>query len=141
MTKDTYTISQIGKEINLPPKTIRYYEEIKLISPAKRASNGYRTYTNTNKKELSLIKSARDLGLPIKEIKKLMIGCRRECCHGKETVQSELEHYIRTVSEQLNQLTNLKQKLTKLHSKIERDQCEDENQDYCCNYLKQLIEI
>ena len=36
-------IKEVAARAGLPPKTIRYYEEIGLIRP-KRAANGYRSF-------------------------------------------------------------------------------------------------
>ena len=138
---NSYTISQIGKKVGLPTKTIRYYEDIKLISPARRADNGYRRYTKTSVKELQLIKSARDLGIPIKNIKKLMAGSPKNCNHQKATVRQDIADLLQAVTKQLNQLHLLQKKLQTLQKKISTDGCQDSRADYCCNYLRQLVDI
>ena len=40
-------IGQAAQHANLPPKTIRYYEDIALIKP-DRAENGYRDYSDAD---------------------------------------------------------------------------------------------
>ncbi len=56
---------------NLPPKTIRYYEEIALIRPA-RAANGYRDYSETDVHRLRFLQRARSLGFTIEECRALL---------------------------------------------------------------------
>ena len=68
------TIGELGKKTKLSTKTIRFYETIGLIQKPKRADNGYRMYPSETIDELSLIKNARDLGLPIAQIKKIDAG-------------------------------------------------------------------
>lgn len=54
-------IGQAAERSGLPPKTIRYYEEIGLVAP-DRAENGYRDYDETNVHNLRFVQRARALG-------------------------------------------------------------------------------
>lgn len=132
------TIGQVSKKVNLPTKTIRFYESINLISPAKRAKNGYRTYPEEIINELSLIKNARDLGLPIDEIKKLMSGCKDgNCEHTKTYIEGEIDGYVELLEKKINQLVQLRTKLKHLRTTIIlNESCNSDK--YCCNLLSQL---
>ena len=55
----------------LPTKTIRYYEDINLVKPA-RAANGYRDYSDIDTNTLVFLKRARDLGFSIAECRSLL---------------------------------------------------------------------
>ena len=55
----------------LPAKTIRYYEEIGLIAPA-RAGNGYRDYSGDDIHRLAFLRRARNLGFSIDDCRQLM---------------------------------------------------------------------
>ena len=55
----------------LPAKTIRYYEDIGLVAPA-RAHNGYRDYSQDDVHRLSFLRRARGLGFPIDYCRQLM---------------------------------------------------------------------
>ncbi len=55
----------------LPAKTIRYYEEIGLIRPA-RADNGYRDYSEDDVHRLHFLQRARSLGFTIDECRHLL---------------------------------------------------------------------
>lgn len=136
------TIGNLSKSVGLSTKTIRYYEEINLITSAERSENGYRTYPNSAIEELQLIKSARDLGLPISEIKKLMKGCESgDCLHSGEYLDREISNYLKLLSGQLLQMTELKNKLTKLKHRLNTPEklC-NANSKYCCNILHQLVD-
>lgn len=127
------TIGRVEKEVGLPAKTIRFYEEIGLIAPTKRLANGYRVYEPRQTEELRLIKYARDLGLPITEIKKLMRGCEDgNCAHTKQYLESEIAAYTRLLDEKIVQLVTLKRKLGMLKGTL--------TDEACCNILKQLVE-
>lgn len=55
----------------LPAKTIRYYEDIGLLIPARR-ENGYREYGKADVHKLAFLKRARGLGFTIEECRALM---------------------------------------------------------------------
>lgn len=65
--KDLYKIHEIAKLFGLHPDTLRYYEEKGLLHPA-RGENGYRMYTIQDICTLNIIRSQRDLGVPVEEI-------------------------------------------------------------------------
>jgi MerR family copper efflux transcriptional regulator len=56
---------------NLPVKTIRYYEEIGLISP-KRLPNGYRDFADGDIHKLVFLAHARSLGFSIENCRELL---------------------------------------------------------------------
>lgn len=64
-------IGAASEMANLPAKTIRYYEDIALVTPARRA-NGYREYTETDLHRLRFLQRARSLGFTIKECRLLL---------------------------------------------------------------------
>lgn len=64
-------ISQAAERADLPPKTIRYYEEIGLVSPSRRA-NGYRDYSEQEIHTLRFVARARSLGFPVEECRALV---------------------------------------------------------------------
>ena len=43
---NTYTTSDIAKKIGIHPNTVRFYEEMQLITRPKRKENGYRIFTD-----------------------------------------------------------------------------------------------
>ncbi len=64
-------IGTAARQSELPAKTIRYYEEIGLVSP-DRAHNGYRDYGDGDIHKLRFIQRARSLGFSIDECRQLM---------------------------------------------------------------------
>ncbi|MFP1630972.1 Cu(I)-responsive transcriptional regulator [Zhengella sp. ZM62] len=64
-------IGQAAQRANLPPKTIRYYEEIALIKP-DRAENGYRDYSEADVHRLRFLQRSRSLGFTIEECRTLL---------------------------------------------------------------------
>ena len=64
-------IGEAAKRSGLPPKTIRYYEEIGLVI-ADRADNGYRDYSDNLVHRLNFIHRSRDLGFSVEECRLLL---------------------------------------------------------------------
>lgn len=64
-------ISDVAASTGLPVKTIRYYEEIGLIKPA-RSANGYRQFLDQDLHKLAFIGRARSLGFGIDACRSLL---------------------------------------------------------------------
>ena len=64
-------IAEVARRSGLPPKTIRYYEEIGLIRPGRR-DNGYRDFAETDLHKLAFLGRARSLGFSIEECRTLL---------------------------------------------------------------------
>jgi MerR family copper efflux transcriptional regulator len=64
-------ISKAAELSGLPAKTIRYYEEINLVVPDRRA-NGYRDYSRGDIHRLAFLHRARNLGFDIESCRKLL---------------------------------------------------------------------
>ncbi len=65
-------IGTVARRSGLPPKTIRYYEDIGLIPPARRTESGYRAYGETDVQTLRFIQRARGLGFSVKDVGALL---------------------------------------------------------------------
>jgi len=134
-------IGHVANETGIPTKTIRFWEEVGLIPQPKRAPNGYRIYELRTVEKLRLIKDARDLGLPIAQIKKLMHGCKDgNCEHTRAYLESEVATYLGLLDEKINQMVTLKGKLRRLQGNITIDKDCPDRALYCCNILAQLVE-
>lgn len=69
--KDSYHIHELAKLFSLHPDTLRYYEEKQLLHPI-RGENNYRMYGIQDICTLNIIRSLRDLGMPVERIRKYL---------------------------------------------------------------------
>lgn len=65
-------ISQAAAASGVSAKMLRHYETIGLVPKARRTSSNYRTYTDTDVHTLRFIRTARDLGFSIDDIRALL---------------------------------------------------------------------
>ena len=61
-------IGQLAAAAGLTPRTLRYYERVGLLTPARRPVSGYRLYTAQDAQRLWFIRRAQGLGLSLREI-------------------------------------------------------------------------
>lgn len=67
-----YSINKFAKLAGVSTRTLRYYDEIGLLSPNRTSSNGYRVY---GKKEVDLLQQImfyRELGVSLEKIKSIL---------------------------------------------------------------------
>lgn len=67
-----HRIAQAAELSGVPATTIRYYEDQRLIRPARRAANGYRTYDDRDVARLRFVSRARALDLPVDDLAELV---------------------------------------------------------------------
>lgn len=65
------SIQEASRASGLPVKTIRYYEEVGLISP-RRSANGYRQFDARDHATLGFLAHARDLGFSLEDCRALL---------------------------------------------------------------------
>lgn len=65
-------IGEVARLAGMPAKTLRYYEEIGLISPAGRTDSGYRIYCWRELEQIEFIRRAKLMGLSLTEIRSLV---------------------------------------------------------------------
>jgi len=67
-----YAIGEMSRRTGVNIETIRYYERIELMPKPDRTSGGNRQYNHDQLKRLSFIKTSRELGFSIDEIRELL---------------------------------------------------------------------
>jgi len=67
-----YTVNKLAKLAGVSTRTLRYYDEIGLLSPVRVNTNGYRIYGQREVDRLQQILFYRELGVSLDEIKKII---------------------------------------------------------------------
>ena len=118
-------IGGLAKTCNCSRETIRYYEKIRLLPPAVRTANGYRSYDSSHQKWLHFILRSRALGFSQDEVRRLtsLANAPTSTC---EDVHELILAHIRDVRGRLNELQKLETSLLRLEAK-----CIDETLHEC----------
>ena len=66
------TVKEVSELTGISIRTLRYYDEINLLKPAKVTEAGYRLYDENSLKKLRQIMFFRELYVPLSEIKAIM---------------------------------------------------------------------
>ncbi|MEG1255417.1 MerR family transcriptional regulator [Clostridium sp.] len=67
-----YTVQKLGELAGVSTRTLRYYDEIKILKPARINSSGYRIYGEAEVNRLQQILFYRELGVSLMEIKEII---------------------------------------------------------------------
>jgi len=97
----------------LPPKTIRYYEEIGLVPPPARRDSGYRDYGPREVHVLRFLARARGLGFSVEECRQLL-ALYRDRGRASADVKRLTEERLATIDEKIAQLQTLRGALAHL---------------------------
>lgn len=112
-------IGDAAKQSGLPPKTIRYYEEIDLVI-ADRQDNGYRDYSASHIHKLGFLKRARSLGFTVPECRLLLSlyeDNKRSSADVKELALSKISE----IDQKIEELVGLRTTLSTLSERCHGD--------------------
>lgn len=94
-------IGEVAEQSGLPAKTIRYYEDIGLVKPA-RSFNGYRAFTESDAHKLAFLARSRSLGFTIEDCRALLDlydNKDRASADVKKIAEEHLDDIERKISE------------------------------------------
>lgn len=100
-----YSINQLAKLAGISTRTLRYYDEIELLSAKRVSSNGYRVYGTKEVDLLQQILFYREMGVALEEIKNI--------------IWSKDFDGISALQEHLSSLKNKKQQIEALIHNVE----------------------
>ena len=105
-------IGQASRASGLPAKTIRYYEEVGLVEPARR-DNGYRAYSGAHLHNLRFLARARSLGFSIEDCRKLL-SLYQDRNRASADVKKTAQAHIASIEDKISQLQGMKATLAGL---------------------------
>ena len=124
------TIGELAGELQLNPKTIRYYEEVGLLPEPRRSESGYRLYSRYEIERLRLVKRAKLLGLSLAEIKEIVeYAIDGRCGAMEERLLSLVAAKLGEIDQKIEDLVtfrdNLRQYYSDLSSRLESETGEE----------------
>lgn len=118
------TIGDLSRKTGVKIPTIRYYEQMGLIEAAERSEGNQRRYTREETDRLSFIRHARDLGLTLEAIRKLIdlsAHPERPCADADRIAAEQLQ----TVRAKIEKLKRLEAELERITTHCHGDQVKD----------------
>ena len=116
----SFRIGDLARMFGITARTVRYYEELRLIEPDNRDEGEHRRYSDRNVIRLKRIQQLKDYGLTLAEISELfdlarndrsgesarkgLAGKYRERLEEAERRKQTLERYIEDLSWHIEQL-------------------------------------
>lgn len=101
-------IGEVAEEVGLSLRTVRYYEEVGVLSAPQRTEGGFRLYGALHLDQLRLIKQMKPLGLSLEEMRELLRA--REALGGEASkkqraeAQAALESFAELAGERCTEL-------------------------------------
>jgi len=105
-------IGEAAHRSALPAKTIRYYEQIGLVKPA-RLANGYRDYVENDVHRLRFLQRARTLGFTIGQCRDLM-SLYADTSRASHDVKAMVRTKLAEIDRKLAELAGLRDTLETL---------------------------
>jgi MerR family copper efflux transcriptional regulator len=103
----------------LPPKTLRYYEEIGLVCP-KRAENGYRVYRSNDLQKLAFVGRARGLGFSLDDCR-MLLSLYEDQARSSAEVKALAKAHVDEIDRKLDELRSIRGELSRLISACHGD--------------------
>ena len=110
---ESLTIGKVAGLAGVGVETIRFYEREGLIDEPPRRASGYRQYPMNTADRVRFIKSAKELGFTLKEIRELLTlrAAPRDKCGD---VRRRAEQKIQDIDERIDTLCRMRKALAKL---------------------------
>ena len=114
-------IGEAAAMSGVPAKTIRYYEEVGLISPAPRGDNGYRAYNDRDVHMLRFVQRARSLGFGVQDCRQLL-ALYRDPHRASAEVKTLTERRIAEIDRKIGELAGMRATLVDLAENCHGDE-------------------
>ena len=113
MARGELTIGELARRSGCKVQTIRYYEQIGLIDPARRSEGNQRRYDARHADRLAFIRHSRELGFSLDAIRDLLAlaGEPDRPCGDADRIA---RRHLRDVEHRLVRLTALKTELERM---------------------------
>ena len=116
-------IGDAARAAGLPVKTIRYYEEIGLVRPA-RSENGYRVFAESDLHKLNFLGRSRALGFSIEDCRALL-ALYEDGTRSSSEVREIAERHLTDIEGKITDLQSLRDTLAHLVASCAGDERPD----------------
>ena len=116
-----YSIAQVCNELELSPRTVRYYEELGLLPGVRRLSGGRRIYGADEVERLRFIQRLKRLGLTLEEIGELnaVYAIRGSTKAMMERLREVLNNHLNEVDHGIREMRRLRSEMSSYLNRVE----------------------
>jgi MerR family copper efflux transcriptional regulator len=119
---DRIKIAELAGRTGFTTATLRYYEEIGLLTEPERSKSGYRLYTQSDVDRVRFIGRAKRLGLTLDEIRSLVgVWAGGECAATRRQLRGLVESKMDAVRMQLEDAATFLRQLEGVHDRLDND--------------------
>ena len=132
-------IGELAKRSAVTVQTVRFYERLRLLPEPQRKDSGYRVYSEPDLKRLLFVRQAKSLGFSLDEIREILRMRERGHCPCGDVV-STAERHLRTVEEQITQLSKFRDGLSQAVKQWKRSGKQTISADAICVLIERTLE-
>lgn len=118
------SIGAAAARSGVPPKTIRYYEQIGLLGDTVRRANRYRSFSEAEVAMLRFIGRARRLGFDIADLRGL-VALWRDPARSSADVKALASQHLARIEHKIDELQSLRLALADLLARCHGDDLPD----------------
>lgn len=112
MDAEVWKVGELAEQTGLSVRTLHHYDEIGLLRPSRRSGAGHRLYTAGDVVRLQQIKSLRQLGFSLEQIRNVLDGEE----HSPVRV---IRLHLTRLREQIERMTKLGERLEAIAARLE----------------------
>jgi DNA-binding transcriptional MerR regulator len=119
-SEEYISIGNLAKTIGLTTRTLRYYEEMGIMTPPRRLEGAVRVYAPEDVRKLKFILRLKELGLSIREMQELDAAY----AEAKETDKiiprliEMLDKHINNLDEKMSKLASLRKEIVEYRQRM-----------------------
>jgi DNA-binding transcriptional MerR regulator len=91
-------IGEVAERVGISLRTVRYYEEVGLVTPSGRTAGGFRLYSEDDVQRLLVVTGMKPLGLSLEEMGELFELLER-CAHPRRVDPNDFGDLVRRMEE------------------------------------------
>lgn len=129
-SEEYISIGNLARTIGITTRTLRYYEEMGIMTPPWRIEGSIRAYTQEDVRKLKFILKLKEMGLSIKEMQELDAVYAEAKATDKliPRLVEMLDNHINTLDEKMAKLSSLRKEIVGYRKRmIERFQLSPDN--------------
>lgn len=114
------SIGNLARTIGVTTRTLRYYEEMGIMSPPRRLEGAVRVYTSEDVRKIKFILRLKELGLTIKEMQELdaVYAEAKETDRIIPRLIEMLDNHINNLDEKMSKLASLRKEIIEYRQRM-----------------------